>query len=263
MIDWFCFVLLILWGICVIYIFNAEFIKEKLHMWFTKKMENEVMEAINKVNENIRNEEPKTEEPKTEEWIWVEGYKATEKDMTCRNYQYILGELHNMPNDAKIEECESGFHLCKYLSDVFHYYDVGEGHRYFKVRALVRKSDYERYGETTEEYKNNTRSYWFYGSITYNKMVARSIVLESELTPDEILKNRIDISEWTDEYKRLALNTSIDFAINKMRIDELTELGYSETFAKLILDSKKYEIAKTVGSIPDLSMDMKCWMIFK
>jgi hypothetical protein len=238
-------------------------------MLFGKKKEKKVMEAVNKVNESTREEtKPETVKP-VEEWIWVEGYKGTDKDMKCRDYQYTLGELHNMPNDAKIEECESGFHMCRDLKDVFKYYDVGRGNRFFKVRALVRKSDYERYGQETArsiEMRDLYRSHYLYSRDPeyYDKMAARSIVLEEELTVDDIFRVCYKyVNDWDDKYKKLALTENIRTAKNVMQLDKLTELGYSETFARLIIADNRYDVAESVGSQPDLSMDMKCWLIFK
>ena len=228
-------------------------------MFFKKK-------NTDKVNEAVKNETAKPEPEKpVEEWIWVEGYKATERDMKCRDYQYTLGELHKMPNDSEIKECESGFHFCRDLKDVFNYYGIHSGHRFFKVCARVRKSDYESYGDYTEEYMMYRRQGlgYLYSNRTVDKLVARSIVFERELTPDEILERFINLNEWSDEYKRLALEIGIDNASDRMRVDTLTDLGYSETFAKLIIDGKKFDIAKAVASQEGLSMDMKCWLIFK
>ena len=188
--------------------------------------------------------------------------------MKCRDYEYELGVQHDMPEDADIKECESGFHLCLKMEDVFNYYSVGNGNRFFEVRALVRKEHYERYGHMTEEYKrylegadHYTRYYGFHGPKEYNKLVAKSIVFERELTPDEILGN--DVNGWDEKYKLLALKYSIPWASGRMHVDELVSMGYSEAFAQCIIDAKKYSIAKAVASQPDLSMDMKCWMIFK
>lgn len=242
-------------------------------MWFKKKQDeiaNKVAEKLKEWTEKVETKvEPEPVKP-AEEWIWVDGYKATDKDMTCRDYQYTLGEQHDMPDDAEIKECESGFHLCKDLDNVFEYYDIGNNHRFFKVRALVRKSDYERLGEETKAYKDAKASgyayaYMFSGMCYYDKLAARSIIFERELTPDEILCDRIDVNEWSEEHKRLALSVGIDLAYKHMQADELVELGYSQTFALLVVnaDLDKYETAKAVASQPDLSMDMKCWMIFK
>lgn len=239
-------------------------------MWFTKKKQENV-EVNEPVKEETIEEEVK-EEPKkpVEEWIWVEGFKATEADMKCRDYQYVLGEQHRMPEDAEINECESGFHFCKYLDDVFTYYSIGDGHRYFKVRALVRKEDYERYGKYTKDYElykqYNPDYYCCYTGRRYvDKLVAKAIIFDRELTPDEILERGINLNDdvWTDEYKRLALSIGIDNAIDRMKTDSLVQLGFSQTFAQLIIDEDKYETAISVASQPDLSMDMKCWLIFK
>ena len=256
----------------IVFIILIDCIRKELHMLFGKKKEKKVMEDVNKINESTR-EESKVEETKpVEEWIWVTGYKGTDKDMKCRDYQYTLGELHNMPNDSDIKECESGFHLCKTLKDVFKYYDICDGHRFFKVRALVRKDHYERYGKVTEEYEEHVRlgrsaygfTPHFWGQNIYDKMVARSIIFEQELTPDEIFAaTKYDIASWDDKYKQLAMKIGIEPASDYIRKDTLVELGYSDTFARIIIDMKKYDIAMSVGSQPDLSMDMKCWLIFK
>ena len=253
---------LVLCIICFIIVIDCA--RKELHMLFKKKMEKKVMEAVEKVNESTR-EESKVEETKpVEEWIWIEGYKGTDKDMKCRDYQYTLGELHNMPNNSEIKECSAGFHLCKTLKDVFNYYDICDGHRYFKVRALVRKDHYERYGQATEDYSAYGFTPHFWDQKVYDKMVAKSIIFEQELTPDEIFAaTNYDIASWDDKYKQLALQVGIARAADYIRKDELVKLGYSEAFALMIIDMKKYDIAKSVGSQPDLSMDMKCWLIFK
>jgi hypothetical protein len=78
---------------------------------------------------------------KEDEWIWVEGYKGTKKDMTARfnDFQYELNKRYEI--DEEPEECKKGFHFCLELFDVFEYYPIGKNHRFFKVQALVRKSD--------------------------------------------------------------------------------------------------------------------------
>ena len=238
-------------------------------MWFTKKVESKVMTAVDKINESVKNEEPTVEpEPKVEEWIWITGYKGTAHDMRCRDYQYALGEVYTMPEDAEIIECTSGFHLCKNLDDVFTYYDIGNNNRFFEVHALVRKEDYERYGKYTKEYEESLKkggiiNYFLSHNPIVDKLVAKSIIFKRELTPDEIFDVRTDCGGWTDEDKRLALSIGIDGALNTVRVRTLVELGFSQTFAHLIIDSDKYDTAVSVASQPDLRMDMKCWLIFK
>lgn len=238
-------------------------------MWFKKNKEDIAENVTDKLDEWTEEVKAKVEpEPvkPAEEWIWVEGYKATDKDMKCRDYQYTLGEQHDMPDDAEIKECESGFHLCKDLDAVLGYYPIGNSNRFFKVRALVRKSDYERYGGCSidnHHYVHTSNGLSI--SSVFDKLVARSIIFERELTPDEILSGQLDVNQWSDKNKQLALSVNINHARKHMQADELVELGYSQTFALLVANAgnDKYELAKSVASQPDLSMDMKCWMIFK
>ena len=177
---------------------------------------------------------------KEDEYEWIEGYKGTNRDMVCRDYRFTLGELHEMPKDAEIEMCSSGFHLCESLSDVFSYYELGNGNRFFKVKALVKKQ------------------LWGH----FDKCVAKSIIFERELTPEEILKGSI-AEHWSEEYQLLALEIGIGPTKNRMQISRLVDLGYSAPFAKLICDKGLGDIAESVGQQEDLSMDMKVLSIFE
>lgn len=208
----------------------------------------ETDEAIKSLKETSET----TPEPE-EEWIWVEGYKGTDKDMKCRDFQYGLGMQYDMPEDQKIQECESGFHLCLYLFDVFNYYGVGYGNRFFKVKALVRKAD-----------KENYRSSGYCRTLLYtnNKLAAKSIIFTSELTCDEILQYFDDTKNLPENYKKLAIDVSIDYAIGQYRINTLIEDGYSEPFATYVTSIGKFEKAHALGSQNDLSMDIKVLSIF-
>jgi hypothetical protein len=194
-----------------------------------------------------------TPEPE-EEWIWVEGYKGTDKDMCCRGYQYELGKRYDMPEGEEIEECESGFHLCLSLPDVFYYYPVCYSNRFFKVKALVRKSDKARYGATKNYYDD-------YGNVVYtcsahNKLAAKSIIFQSELTVDEICQYT-EVSDLPEEYKQAAIEYGVEFAITNYKINTLIEDGYSQAFAAHLVKYDKFDFAHAIGSQKDLSMDMK------
>lgn len=201
-----------------------------------------------------------------EEWIWVEGYKGTRADMTCRDQQFELGKQYDMPGDAEITICESGYHLCLRLEDVFGYYGIGDGNRFFKVRALVRKKDYE-------ENQNSYRSLasdpygitWSFAMLNRTgKLTSKSIIFLSELTPDEVLAAcDVDITEWTGAQKAKAMLVGIMAVKNDIKTLELTALGYSMPFAKWIVEHNKFEKAYAVGSQSDLSMDMKVLAIME
>ena len=194
----------------------------------------------------------------SEEWIWVDGFKGTDKDMKCESdFQYELNKQYDMPDDAAIEACQSGFHLCRDLNDVFKYYEVCHEHRYFAVRALVRKEDYEQYGK----YRKGA-AFMPYEYRYVDMLVSKSIVFVRELTVDEILSSRTDITNWTDEHKQLAMKYGVNAVHDIVMTEELTALGYSQPFAKYVVSKNRYDVAYAVGTQEGLSMDMKALVIF-
>lgn len=206
-------------------------------------------------------EDPTPETPVEEEWIWVNGYKGMDKNMQCRNnFQYEIGKRYDMPEDSTIEACSSGFHMCLNLDDVFEYVSLGDGNRFFEVKALVRKIDKDGYGVAS----GGGGYYWTSTGNLFparvNKLAAKSIEIVQELTIDEILEHT-DAKDWDTHYKELAIAVGLNSAQSIMYVDELTALGYSLPFAQWLSKNSKYEIAKAVGSQTDLSMDMKCFMI--
>lgn len=220
-------------------------------------------DAMQRLAEKIKANEKKQDlidglKKSQEEWIWVEGYKGTDANMACRGYQYEFGKVHYMPTDAEIKDCESGFHLCAKLADVFRYYEVGEGRRYFKVKALVKKKDYEEYGHECI-YRG-----WMNLAMpgTRDKLVASAIEFISELDAHEVLTARgTDTCGWTDEDKKLAMSDGIKSAANNVKVRELTALGYSTPLAHYLTNRGLYDRAVTIGSQSDLSMDVKVLFI--
>lgn len=192
-----------------------------------------------------------TSKKQTEEWIWVKGFKGTDSNMRCKDMQYELNTQYDMPEDAKIVECMLGFHLCRDLGDVYHYYEIKNDHRFFEVTALVRKSDYDNYG-------GFTGGMWLFKS---DKLVAKSIIFTRELTTDEILEPYEETREWSDQYKQLALSVGVAEAKYHMDADDLVSLGFSKPFALHVSKAGKYETAKAIGSQPGLSMDVKALLI--
>ena len=127
---------------------------------------------------------PEAEASKPEEWIWVEGYKGTNNKMQGYDeFQFELDKLYE--TEGNIEICKNGFHFCLNLEDVNGYFPWTKSSRYFKVKALVRKKDYDSYGGFKESRANGLFLY----STRINKLVAKHIILTEEITfTDEVLQ---------------------------------------------------------------------------
>lgn len=216
--------------------------------------------------------EPEPKEEEKEEWIWVEGYKGTDKDMKCRDYQFKLGKEHYHEGDVGI--CHSGFHFCLTAESVFRHYELGHFHRFFKIRALVKKSDYEELSKDLE-------------NIYDTKMTSKAIVFEYELEPRDVighyitfqkrcLDGKLGISRigYIDELKLLenATDDDMDFIFEygvrrfyeKSMVKLLMEDGYSEAVANyLCFDLDMFAVAHAFGKQKDMSMDAKILAIFK
>ena len=52
----------------------------------------------------------------------IKSYKAFDKDMKCRDFQYEVGKEYEM--DGHIECCTRGFHACESPFEVFDHYDM-------------------------------------------------------------------------------------------------------------------------------------------
>ena len=49
------------------------------------------------------------------------GFKAFDKNLKCRDFQFKVGKTYKIKGELKI--CENGFHFCKILDNVFNYYN--------------------------------------------------------------------------------------------------------------------------------------------
>ena len=82
-------------------------------------------------------------------------YKATDKDMKCRGFQYELGKTAE--DEGDIELCKRGAHACEMPLDVLFYYAPGDGSRYFEAE-LDDVSDEKRSDDTKRVGKKLTLS---------------------------------------------------------------------------------------------------------
>lgn len=176
-----------------------------------------------------------TDEKSIDEWIWMDGYKGTDIDMKCRGFGYKLHKQYNI--DGEVKECENGFHLCRELNEVFGWYPLNGNTRFFKVKALVRKEDYDNYYRcrgigfiTTDPYYEPKR-----------KIAAKSIIFEEEIAYSSGLKeyihNKYKFIDTEQEYIQLR-NTKYEHFREKKFINTFKGLGYSELFANILYDEK-------------------------
>ena len=200
-----------------------------------------------------------------DEYVWVKGFKGTDKDMRCQDYQYELGKQFDLDEDVEPVVCSKGFHFCKNLENVFRHYKIGDGHRFFEVEALVRKSDLDPKKKDYAKYVNVAWSPYHTSSHYDDKYAAKSIRFIRELSVDEVFETVTDseVRGWTEEQKKRAMETSINAVRRDIRAFELCAAGYSPAFSKYIsIDEGRYTTAMAMASLPDVSMDVKVMAIF-
>lgn len=201
------------------------------------------------------------------EYIWVKGFKGTDKDMRCKgDYQYELGKQFDLDKDSEPSVCHNGFHFCENLESVFRYYKIGDGNRFFEVEALVKKSVLEPKNKSNVRAGLDQWSEMYMSFANYDdKYAAKSIRFVRELTADEVFETVTDhdVREWTEEQKKRAMATSIRAVKAEIREFDLCAAGYSPAFAKYISsDEGQYKTAMAMASLPDVSMDVKVMAIF-
>lgn len=240
---------------------NEMNIKETLNKIYGKSAATNAPIKDDITQEDVMNAIKSIEE---EEYIWVKGVKGTNKDMRCQDdYQYELGKQFDLDADVEPVICSKGFHFCKRLENVFKYYKIGNGNRFFEVEALVKKSDWD-----SEQKKNRTRNPYGYLPgfiVSDDKYAAKSIRFVRELTVDEVFEVTSDeeVRGWAEEQKKRAMETSIAAVRVEVREFELCAAGYSPVFSKYIAgDTGRYNTAMAMASLPDVSMDVKVMAIF-
>ena len=242
---------------------NEMNIKETLNQIYGKSAATNAPIKDNITQEDIMNTIKTVEK---DEYIWVKGFKGTDKDMRCQDdYQYELGKQFDLDEDVEPMVCSKGFHFCKKLENVFRYYKIGDGNRFFEVEALVKKSDLDPKKKEYAKYANAAWNLYHTSSHYDDKYAAKSIRFIRELTVDEVFETVTDsdVREWAEEQKKRAMETSINTVRKDIRAFDLCAAGYSPAFAKYIsVDAGRYATAMAMASLPDVSMDIKVMAIF-
>lgn len=138
-------------------------------------------------------------------------YKATDKDMKCRGFQYELGKTAEVEGD--IELCEKGLHACEMPLDVLGYYAPGDGSRYFEAELE----------EVSDKKSNDT------------KRVGKKLTLSAEIGIPGLVKAQV-------EYVKAQCD--FDNAIKKANAEKKNSAtGYSGAASA----TGKYCVAMTTG----------------
>ena len=62
------------------------------------------------------------------------GYKAFNKDLTCRGFQYEIGKTYSIEGLPIL--CQQGFHFCENIADTYYYYPMSDNTRICKIEAI-------------------------------------------------------------------------------------------------------------------------------
>lgn len=249
-------------------------------MPFFKKKEDSIEQApVSNIAES--KETPPIEEAKEEikeEWIWVEGYKGTDENMKCRDFQFTLGEEYT--KDGEIIMCANGFHFSPTLKQTFEFYLPKNGNRFFKVKALINKNQlvkikadpvlYSWMNSYTTAAKDLEPKYEIVPMrLTDNKLVAKSIILLEEISTDEIIKTLYgENSEYCNEsaeYKEDFRKGGSEYAEcrrYKRMIQISTVYGYElKRFAKNCNNTSILRKIAILG-LEDMNNETRMQMIF-
>ena len=133
----------------------------------------------------------------------ITSYKAFDKNMQCRDFQYEVGKEYEM--DGEIKCCNRGFHACKSPMELWDHYDMLNS-RYAEV---------EQSGKIDEE-ENST------------KVCSSHIKIKAELKLEDIINIGV---EWL-KYITSTSKVKADGALNDNG-DRKKQIGSSGDYAKI------------------------------
>lgn len=76
-----------------------------------------------------------------QDWIWIDAFKGTDKNMQCLGKQYRMGVEDTYNGTVSLGS--KGYHVCTDLKHCFKTYDYDFRNRFFMVKALVNAKEYQ------------------------------------------------------------------------------------------------------------------------
>ena len=142
----------------------------------------------------------------------IKSYKAFDKNMQCRGFQYEVGKEYEM--DGEIKCCDRGFHACKSPMELWDHYDM----------LSSRFAEVEQSGKIDEE-----------GNST--KVCSSRIKIKAELKLADIIKVGVewlkDITSPTKVKTDIAKNDNGGYSAKIGSSGDYAKIGSSGDFAKI------------------------------
>lgn len=106
---------------------------------------NVLIEILEHINPNVIGKKYRVDdryfEAIEQDWIWIDAFKATDGHMCCKGMQYYFDEEIHFDGTPVLGV--KGYHVCTALKHCFKTYDYNWDNRFFRVRALVKATDYQ------------------------------------------------------------------------------------------------------------------------
>lgn len=124
---------------------------------------------------NTTKDIPVVEELPEKSPVIIQGFKAFNSDMQCRDFQYEENKLFTY--DGNIDICKRGFHFCEEILDCYSYYPLNSDTIICKVESL---------GEIKREEFSSTLHIMNYN--LGNKTVTNKLFIKEKLSKIELLE---------------------------------------------------------------------------
>ncbi|WP_104565619.1 DUF7666 domain-containing protein [Ralstonia mannitolilytica] len=138
----------------------------------------------------------------------VVAYKAFNKDLTCRDFQFEIGKTYE--HQGKVEACSSGFHACENPMDTWSYYDLTDS----RFCAVEMSGEISRHADDS-------------------KIAAARITIKAELSLPQIITDAI---QWVMNISKNAEGAETASGYSSKlaasgKYSKLAALGYSSKLA--------------------------------
>lgn len=190
------------------------------------------------------------------DYVMVEGYKATNRDMTCRNFQYELGKKYTIEGEPEI--CYNGFHFCLNLKDTFKYYHIDVS-RFFKVTCIVKREDILKFNSDKDD-KLVAKEIEFIEEVSFEEM--KPYLKLPDCIIDQVEYNKYNkLGEYEYFKDKFLMETSEEFEYD---IKSLFFDDYFKMYSDERIQEKYDKLANRVKIInkQNVSLDTKLMLLF-